>query len=142
MQNIVPFIQKFSIDPYDGHKLDMKSLVKLNFHKNNDNQHHCPVLFKVFTPNSHIVAIRTTGNVFSYEAVEELNLKAKYMKDLITDEPFVRSDIIVIQDPKDLSKFNVTDFYHIKNQLRLGDDEESDSKFNLRNINNETLSDA
>lgn len=29
--------------------------------------YHCPVTFKVFNENSNIVAIRPTGNVFSYE---------------------------------------------------------------------------
>lgn len=29
--------------------------------------YHCPVTFKVFNENSNIVAIRSTGNVFSYE---------------------------------------------------------------------------
>ena len=141
LQSIVPFVQKFGIDPYDGQKIDMKSLVKLVFHRNNDGLFHCPVLYKVFTQNSHIVAIRTTGNVFSYEAVEELNIKAKHMRDLISDEPFTKKDIIVIQDPKDIKKFNVCDFYHIKNQIRLTDDDnETDSKLNLRNINNETRS--
>ncbi|CAG2160673.1 unnamed protein product [Oppiella nova] len=138
LQNIVPFVQKFGIDPYDGSKLEMKSLVKLLFHQSNDGHNHCPVLYKIFTQNSHIVAIRTTGNVFSYEAVEELNLKAKHMKDLLTDQPFTKKDIIVLQDPKDISKFNVCDFYHIKHQLSLEDDEEKDASFNLRNINNET----
>lgn len=138
LQNIVPFVQKFGVDPYDGEKTDMKSLVKLNLHKNQSGQYHCPVLFKAFTQNSHIVAIRTTGNVFSYEAVEELNLKAKNMRDLLNDEPFVKKDIIVLQDPKDINKFNVNNFYHIKNQMRLIEEDEDDSKLNLRNVNNET----
>lgn len=30
-------------------------------------KYHCPVTYKVFTPNSHIVAIKPTGNVFAYE---------------------------------------------------------------------------
>lgn len=30
-------------------------------------KYHCPVLFTVFTNNTHIVAIRTTGNVYAYE---------------------------------------------------------------------------
>jgi len=47
--------------------LDAKSLVKLNFHKNSEGSYHCPVLYKPFTNNSHIVALKNTGNVFSYE---------------------------------------------------------------------------
>lgn len=30
---------------------------------------HCPVLNKVFTEFTHIVAVRTTGNVFCYEVL-------------------------------------------------------------------------
>ena len=44
-----------------------KDLIKLTFHKNSDEKYHCPVTFKVFNENSHIVAIRPSGNVFSYD---------------------------------------------------------------------------
>ncbi len=30
-------------------------------------KYHCPVTYKVFNENSHIVAVCTTGNVYSYE---------------------------------------------------------------------------
>lgn len=30
-------------------------------------EYHCPVLNKVFTEFTHIVAVKTTGNVFCYE---------------------------------------------------------------------------
>lgn len=30
-------------------------------------KYHCPVLFTVFTNNTHIVAVRTTGNVYTHE---------------------------------------------------------------------------
>lgn len=36
-------------------------------------KYHCPVLYNVFTNNSHIVANKLTGNVFSYE-VSTFNL--------------------------------------------------------------------
>lgn len=35
--------------------------------KNIKGEYHCPVLYKVFTNQSHIVANAKTGNVFSYE---------------------------------------------------------------------------
>lgn len=57
----------------------------------------CPVTYRVFTPTSVIVAIRQTGNVYSMEAVEELNLKRNHLKDLLTDTPFQRKDIITLQ---------------------------------------------
>ena len=49
-------------------------------------------------------------------------MKANYWKDLITDEPFTRKDIIEIQDPTDLQKFNFANFYHIKKNLKLLDE--------------------
>jgi len=39
----------------------------VNFFPLPSGKYHCPVLFTVFTNNSHIVAIKTTGNVFAYE---------------------------------------------------------------------------
>ena len=57
---------------------------------------------QVFTESTHIVAVRTSGNVYAYEAVQELNIKPKFMKDLLTDQPFTRKDIIHIQDPMNL----------------------------------------
>lgn len=47
--------------------------------------------------HSHIVAIRTSGNVFAYDSVQQFNVKLKSWRDLITDEPFTRKDIIHIQ---------------------------------------------
>lgn len=47
--------------------LDLKKLVTLNFTKNQKGEYHCPVLYKVFTNQSHIVVNSKSGNVFSYE---------------------------------------------------------------------------
>ncbi|XP_031805006.1 RING-type E3 ubiquitin-protein ligase PPIL2 [Sarcophilus harrisii] len=120
-RNIVPWIKKYGTNPSSGEKLDAKSLIKLNFTKNSEGKYHCPVLFTVFTNNSHIVAIKSTGNVYAYEAVEQLNIKTKNFKDLLTDEPFSRQDILTLQDPTNLDKFNVANFYHVKNNLRVLD---------------------
>jgi len=30
-------------------------------------KYHCPVTFKVFNENTHIVAVKPTGNVFAFE---------------------------------------------------------------------------
>ena len=80
------------------------------------------MLFKAFTDKSHIVAIKSTGNVFSYEAVEQLNLKTKNWKELLTDETFTRQDIITLQDPNHLSKFNIANFHHVKNDQKIEDE--------------------
>uniref|UniRef100_A0A8C4J296 Peptidylprolyl isomerase like 2 n=1 Tax=Dromaius novaehollandiae TaxID=8790 RepID=A0A8C4J296_DRONO len=105
-------------------------------------KYHCPVLFTVFTNNSHIVAIKTTGNVFAYEAVEQLNIKPKSYKDLLTDEPFTRQDIVTLQDPTNLDKFNISNFFHVKSNLKIIDPEEEKAKLDpsyyLKNTNTET----
>ncbi|XP_031619618.1 RING-type E3 ubiquitin-protein ligase PPIL2 [Contarinia nasturtii] len=121
---IIDFLKTFKVNPITGKPCDSKSLIKLNFHRNADGDYHCPSLFKPFTKNSYIVAIASTGNVFSYEAVEQLNIKTKNWKDLVDDTPFVRKDIITIQDPNKLEKFNISTFYHIRKGLRVETEEE------------------
>ncbi|CAM1327601.1 PPIL2 (predicted), partial [Pycnogonum litorale] len=144
LMSIVPFLKKYGTNPVDGKPLEAKSLIKLKFHKNSEGKYHCPVLFKVFNRSSHIVAIKTTGNVFSNEAVEQLNVKAKNFKELLTDEDFKKSDIITIQDPHDLEKFNLSKFHHLKHNQRLETEEDikakNDSTYYLKNINRQTKS--
>uniref|UniRef100_A0A915KPW1 RING-type E3 ubiquitin-protein ligase PPIL2 n=1 Tax=Romanomermis culicivorax TaxID=13658 RepID=A0A915KPW1_ROMCU len=147
--NVVPFLKKFGRDPVTGEKCDSKSLITLRFHKNRENAYHCPVTYRVFTNTSHVVAIRQTGNVYSYEAVEELNLKSKNFRDLLTDDPFARRDIITIQeklmtfkDPHNLDKFNISTFYHIKKKLKVDTDEVTDvdgsERSTVKSMNTET----
>lgn len=119
LEALLPFLKKYKINPVTGKPLEFKSLVKLNFHKNTEGEFECPVLFKPFTKNSHIATIATTGNVYLMEAIEQLNIKNRNWKDLITDKPFERKDIIVLQDPNDLLKFNISKFHHVKNNLRV-----------------------
>uniref|UniRef100_H2N040 RING-type E3 ubiquitin-protein ligase PPIL2 n=1 Tax=Oryzias latipes TaxID=8090 RepID=H2N040_ORYLA len=140
--SIVPWIKKYGTNPISGEKLEAKSLIKLNFAKNSDGKYHCPVLYNVFTNNSHIVTNKVTGNVFSHEAVEQLNIKTKSFKDLLTDEPFTRKDIITLQDPTNLDKFNVSNFFHVKNNLKVLDPDEEKAKqdpaYHLNSTNLET----
>ncbi len=91
-----------------------KDLIKLNFHKNADGEYHCPLTFKVFTENSHIVAVRTSGNVFSFESVDQLNVKPKNWTDLVSGEAFTRADLITLQNPNDWSKRQIDLFAHVR----------------------------
>lgn len=122
--NIVPYVQKFGKHPVTGEPLKLSQLHQLHFHKNSDGEYHCPVMNKVFTPSTHIVAVKTTGNVYCYEAVEELNIKPKNWTDLLTSEKFVRKDIITIQDPLKLEGKQLDTFDHVKNNRLLVDEEE------------------
>ncbi|CAL4211333.1 unnamed protein product, partial [Meganyctiphanes norvegica] len=67
LEALLPFLRKFKVNPVSGEPLSDKNLIKLNFHRGSASEYHCPVLYKPFSNNTHIVAIKTTGNVFSYE---------------------------------------------------------------------------
>ena len=115
--NIVPYLKKFRRHPVTGAPLAATDLIRLQFHKNGDGKYHCPVTFKVFNQHTHIVAIKQTGNVYAYDAVRELNIKAKCMRDLLDDTPFARADVITIQDPSDGSAREIERFSHVKEDL-------------------------
>lgn len=70
--------------------------------------------YKVFTDNTHIVALRNTGNVFTWDTIERLNIKAKNWKDLVSDEEFSRKDIITLQDPQNVAARDLNSFKYIK----------------------------
>jgi len=138
LMNIVPFLKKYGKNPITGEKLEAKSLIRLNFHKNPSGKYHCPVMFNIFNKNSHIVAVKATGNVFSFEAIDELNIKNKNWKDLLTDEPFTRKDLITIQDPQNLDKFNISKFLYLKKDWKVAEDEKVNAKYFIKNVNAET----
>lgn len=91
LTNIVPWVKEHKISPVSGEKLTLKQLTRLHFHKyaclphlalsltslirNGDGKYHCPVTFKVFTPSTKIAAVKTTGNVYAHEAIQEFNVK-------------------------------------------------------------------
>jgi len=133
--NIVPWLKQYGINPVTGKKMKAGDLIKMTWFKNNEKKYHCPVLFREFSDNSHIVVNMATGNVYSMEAVEQLCFKAKNFKDLINDKPFKRADIVTVQDPVYLDKFNITSFHHLKNGLKLNDE---DDKKTVRKANQET----
>ncbi|KAG5089679.1 hypothetical protein JHK86_002291 [Glycine max] len=133
--NITPYIVKYGKHPVNGAPLKHQDLIPLTFHKNSEGEYHCPVLNKVFTEFTHIVAVKTTGNVFCYEAVKELNIKTKNWKELLTDEPFTKDDLITIQNPNALDSKVLLDFDHVKNSLKVDDEElqkmSSDPTYNI-----------
>nr|POF18594.1 peptidyl-prolyl cis-trans isomerase-like 2 [Quercus suber] len=114
LTNILPWIKKHGTNPVDGQPLRSSDLVKLNFMRNEDGEYVDPVTYKAFTDNTHIVALRNTGNVFSWETVERLNVKAKNLKDLVNDVDFKRSDIITLQDPQNIESRDLSQFKYLK----------------------------
>lgn len=135
IMSITPYIRKYGKHPVTGTPLKLEDLIPLTFHKNAEGEYHCPVLNKVFTEFTHIVAVKTTGNVFCFEAIKELNIKTKNWKELLTDEPFTKEDLITIQNPNSLDTKVTLDFDHVKKGLKVDDEElrkmDSDPTYNI-----------
>ncbi|KAL1655566.1 cyclophilin peptidyl-prolyl cis-trans isomerase Cyp8 [Didymella pomorum] len=101
-------------NPTDGTPLRRDDLITLNFAKNEDDEYVDPVTFKVFTDNTHIVALKKSGNVFAWDTVERLNIKAKNWRDLVSDDEFTRKDIITLQDPQNIESRNFGAYKHVQ----------------------------
>lgn len=117
---ISAWLEKHDTNPVDGKPLAAKDLIRLVFARNadvdskggadgqaNDGKGDLidPVTFKVFTDNTHIVAIRhgSYANVFAWDTIERMNIKPKMWRDLVDDVEFTRKDIITLQDPQNVS---------------------------------------
>ncbi|PTB61848.1 cyclophilin-like protein, partial [Trichoderma citrinoviride] len=91
-----------------------------------------PVTYKVFTDNTHIVAIRhgSYANVFAWDTVERMNIKAKMWQDLVDDQPFTRADIITIQDPQNVASRNLDTFKYLQEggQAQLTKEQQEERK--------------
>jgi len=127
---ISTWLEKHKTNPVNGEPLAARDLIKLNFARNADVDSKAadgtgsdgkgdlidPVTFKVFTDNTHIVAIRhgTYANVFAYDTIERMNIKAKMWRDLLDDVEFSRADIITLQDPQNAASRDLSQFKYIK----------------------------
>ncbi|EST08629.1 Cyclophilin-like peptidyl-prolyl cis-trans isomerase domain protein [Kalmanozyma brasiliensis GHG001] len=119
LTSLIPFLRKFGVHPVTGRPFELDDVVRLHFLKNEQGRYHDPVSFKEFDQHSHLVAVRQSGNVFLWDTVQRLNVKAKYMKDLVTDEAFTKADIITIQDPNRPEERNPSSMHHVKQGLAL-----------------------
>jgi peptidyl-prolyl cis-trans isomerase-like protein 2 len=145
---ISTWLAKHGTNPVTGKPLKEKDLIKLNFARNGDadvgstgqdglGEMVDPVTFKVFTDNTHIVAIRhgAEGNVFAWETVERLNIKAKMWKDLVDDREFGRADIITLQDPQNIESRNLSQFKFLKDgETVLTKEQEEEAKKGSINV--------
>ena len=114
LEHILTWLEKHGTNPVDGSPLKAASLVQLSFLKNDDGEYVDPVTFKVLTDNTHVVALANTGNVFAYDTIERLNIKPKMWRDLVSDEPFGRKDMVTLQDPQHLEGRNLSSFQHLQ----------------------------
>ncbi|KAK4106739.1 cyclophilin-like protein [Parathielavia hyrcaniae] len=125
------WLEKHDTNPVTGDPLAAKDLIRLNFSRNGDvadandadgaptdgkGDFIDPVTFKVLTDNTHIVAIRhgTYANVFAWETVERMNIKAKMWRDLVDDVEFGRKDIITLQDPQNAASRDLSQFKYLQ----------------------------
>ncbi|PVH95509.1 peptidyl-prolyl cis-trans isomeras-like protein-like 2 [Periconia macrospinosa] len=112
-------------NPIDGTPLKRADLITLHFTKNEDGEYVDPVTYKVLTDNTHIVALRKSGNVFAWDTIERLNIKAKNWRDLVSDEEFTRKDIITLQDPQNIESRDFASYKHIRDGETVVPDSES-----------------
>jgi peptidyl-prolyl cis-trans isomerase-like protein 2 len=124
LEHIQHWLKKHDTNPINGEKLSEKDLIPLHFRKNEAGDYADPVTYKVFTDNSHIVVLKNTGNVFAWETVERLNIKAKMWRDLVSDKEFTRSDIITVQDPQNVEGRNLNSFQYLKDGIDTSTAEE------------------
>ncbi|KAK3357243.1 hypothetical protein B0T25DRAFT_538632 [Lasiosphaeria hispida] len=128
------WLAKHPTNPINGSPLAAKDLIKLNFARNGDTGPQSsdrnrngglsdgkgdfidPVTFKVLTDNTHIVAVRhgTYANVFAWDTVERMNIKAKMWRDLVDDAEFGRKDIITLQDPQNAASRDLSQFKFVQ----------------------------
>eukprot|EP01040_Poterioochromonas_malhamensis_P001395 gene1394-1477_t len=134
LENITTYLQKHEKDPVTGEPKTEADIIPLHMSKNSDGDWECPVTNKVFTASTHIVIIKTSGNVYSYSAVEELNLKPKFFRDLIDNTPFTKQDIITLQDPQNpdiVAQRDISQFKHLE-ELRQDVTEQKKTESKLR----------
>lgn len=95
IKNIMPYILRQKINPVTGERLDSSSeLTKLKITQNDSGAYIDPVTYKEFQPLSKCAVIKSSGHVYLMSTIKEMCLKNNNLVDLVTETPFVKSDII------------------------------------------------
>lgn len=97
IRNIAPYIRKNGTNPVTGDPMTNKDLIKLKLAKNSDGIYVDPVSLKEFQAFSTAVLIKPSGRVYFEDTIRTNNIKAKFWRDLVSDEPFTKSDILKLQ---------------------------------------------
>ena len=104
------YVTKFHKNPVTGQKkVSLKDIISLNISQDKSGNFICPITLKVLNNSIKIIAIPETGNVYSYMAYQELNLSMNNFRDLKTDTPFDKKNVIILNDPQ--KKKIVKNFY-------------------------------
>ena len=111
---IIPYIAKFHKNPITGNNITVKDLIHLNFKRGNNGDLICPISLKELNYNMKIIAIKETGNVYSYDVYQKLNKDISNYKDLLTDIPFKKENVILLNDPN--NKKLIQSFNYIKHK--------------------------
>lgn len=128
LTHILPWLLKHGTDPVTGKRLTRAELTTLHVARNAGGEPIDPVTFKVLTDNTHVVAIKPSGNVYAFDTVDRLNIKAKTWRDLVSDVEFVRADIVTLQDPANLASRDMSSFQYVKDGAApvVGEGDEKD----------------
>ncbi|KAG6878625.1 hypothetical protein C0993_001148 [Termitomyces sp. T159_Od127] len=100
--NIIPWLKQHNnTHPVTKEPLAPTDLITLHYsRKEASGEIYDPISFKPFSEHSHIVAIATTGNVYLAESI-------KGGRDLVSDIPFNKQDVITLQNPHGLPQASV-----------------------------------
>jgi hypothetical protein len=82
-------------------------------------EEHC----KLKCRDDPVEELMSQGNVFDMTSLNLLAIKPKTWRDLISDEPFQRSDIITIQDPNNLASRDLREYDYVKKDRKVTDDD-------------------
>ncbi|KAI5292940.1 Peptidyl-prolyl cis-trans isomerase cyp8 [Ascosphaera acerosa] len=145
--HIVPWLKKHGTNPVTGQPLASSDLIKLHFVTQGgagDVDHAAgggaeyvdPVTFKPLTSNTHVVAIRTSGNVFAWDTVDKLNVRPKMWRDLVSDDEFTRKDIITLQDPANVGARDLSSFKYLQDGESPAGKPDSTGDINLNAMGN------
>ncbi|CAL6306103.1 unnamed protein product [Bathycoccus prasinos] len=99
LENIFPYALKHKQDPITGRNMQIKDLKELKLKKsegNKDFTYECPILGSEFTDSTKICVVKRSGYAYSYKAIEELVIKPKRWRDLMTDEKITRDDLLIM----------------------------------------------
>ncbi|GLB36038.1 putative cyclophilin type peptidyl-prolyl cis-trans isomerase/CLD [Lyophyllum shimeji] len=120
--NIIPWLKQHNnTHPITKEPLTPDDLITLNYsRKEASGEIHDPISFKPFSEHSHIVAIATTGNVFLAESI-------KGGRDLVSDIPFKKQDVITLQNPHGLPPASVPVAAAASSSVKSKDDPAKDA---------------
>ena len=150
---LLPFLMQHKMDPVTGEPMSISKnnndVITLVMDKDEEGRWCCPILNKPFMDHTKIVAVLQPDNnndnnnnnnsinqahVYSYEAYQELNVKAKNYHDLISGVEFdKKKHVLVLNDPDNetLNRLrDINQFYHIRHSSSSGGSSSSGSADN------------